>query len=94
MTTKQPQAMFDAVDALVSRPADLPPPSVRGRLRRADGLTQPDVAETLGVHRVQVARWETGRAEPRKPHRAAYVRLLEQLAEKHPEAVAEEASVK
>jgi transcriptional regulator with XRE-family HTH domain len=80
--------LFDAVDALLTRPADLPPPAVRARLRRADGLTQAQVAEALGVTRVQVLRWENGQAEPRAPHRAAYARLMKGLADKHP-AVAE-----
>jgi hypothetical protein len=36
------------------------------------------------VHRVQVVRWETGRAEPRQPHRQAYAQLLHGLAAKFP----------
>ena len=39
-------------------------PNVRAdefkRLREAAGLTQAECAELLGVHRVTVARWETG----------------------------------
>lgn len=83
--------LFDSVDELLARPADLPPSAIRARLRRAGGLTQPDVAEALGVHRIQVTRWENGHTEPRAPHRAAYARLLGKLAEAHPEAAAEEA---
>lgn len=92
-TTTLPPNAVEAVDALVSRLPDLPPPAVRARLRRAGKLTQPEVAEALGVHRVQVARWESGRCEPRKPHRALYAHLLRQLAERHPHAAAEEAAV-
>ena len=36
------------------------------RIRRRLGMTQPALAVTLGVHRVTIARWETGsRAVPR-----------------------------
>lgn len=91
MTTSD--ARFSAVDALLNRPADLPPPAVRARLRRAGRLTQAEVADALGVVRAQVNRWEGGHAEPRKPHREAYARLLHGLAEQYPEAAAEEAPV-
>ncbi|MEU8672665.1 helix-turn-helix domain-containing protein [Streptomyces anulatus] len=79
---------MDAIEALLARPA-LPPPATRAALRRADGLTQAEVAEAIGVTRVAFARWETGKAEPRARARASYLRLLEALAEKHPHAVAE-----
>ncbi|MFE2090723.1 helix-turn-helix transcriptional regulator [Streptomyces sp. NPDC059460] len=78
--------MHDAVDALLERTPDLPAPSVRGQLRRAHRLTQQEVADALGVHRVQVVRWERGQAEPRNPHRGDYARLLAGLAARHPEA--------
>ncbi|MEU5560823.1 helix-turn-helix domain-containing protein [Streptomyces globisporus] len=78
---------MDAIEALLTRPA-LPPPATRAALRRADGLTQAEVAEAIGVTRVAFARWETGKAEPRTRARATYLRLLEALAEKHPQAVA------
>lgn len=45
------------------------------RLREALGLTQDQLAAELGVHRVTVARWETG--EHKVPEPAA--RLLERL---------------
>ncbi|MGI5451414.1 helix-turn-helix domain-containing protein [Streptomyces sp. CA-243310] len=73
---------------LLSKAAWLPATSVRGALRRAAGLTQADVATTLGVGRVQVARWETGTNEPRGDRRRAYSGLLRILAEQHPDAVA------
>ncbi|MGW7673868.1 type II toxin-antitoxin system MqsA family antitoxin [Streptomyces sp. NPDC054775] len=76
-----------AVDALLSRPANaLPPPEVRARLRKASGLTQEEVAEAFGVHRMAFLRWETGQSMPRPKHRAAYVRLLKGWADKHPDA--------
>ncbi|MGP3950982.1 helix-turn-helix transcriptional regulator [Streptomyces sp. 7N604] len=75
---------FDAIDALLARPTELPPPDVRAELRRADGLTQAEVAEAIGVSRLQVIRWEQGQAVPRRKHRAAYAHLLKGLAAKHP----------
>jgi HTH-type transcriptional regulator/antitoxin MqsA len=77
--------MYDAVDELLRRPADLPTPEVRAKLRRAHRLTQQEVAEAIGVHRIQVVRWESGQAEPRNPHRRAYAHLLAGLAAQHPE---------
>ncbi|MEV0694854.1 helix-turn-helix transcriptional regulator [Streptomyces sp. NPDC050388] len=64
----------------------LPPPRVRQQLRLAAGLTQQEVADAVGVKRLAVARWELGEAHPRRPHRAVYVYLLKQLAERFPEA--------
>jgi DNA-binding transcriptional regulator YiaG len=45
------------------------------RMREAAGLTQEKLAERLGVHRVTIARWETG--ERRIPEMAA--RLLARI---------------
>ncbi|WP_394427236.1 helix-turn-helix domain-containing protein [Streptomyces sp. SGAir0957] len=72
------------VDALLDD--RLPPPHVRGQLRRAAGLTQQEVAEALGVKRLAVTRWELGETYPRRPHRAAYLHLLRRLAEQYPDA--------
>ncbi|KUN58455.1 helix-turn-helix domain-containing protein [Streptomyces griseorubiginosus] len=79
--------LIEAVDALLNRPADvLPPPEIRARLRKASGLTQEEVAEAFGVHRMAFLRWENGHSMPRRKHRDAYLRLLKGWAEKHPEA--------
>ncbi|MFJ3229169.1 helix-turn-helix domain-containing protein [Streptomyces sp. NPDC086783] len=78
--------LLDAVDALLTRPALLPSPEVRARLRKADGLTQEEVAQVFGVSRVTFNRWEVGAARPRQRHLQAYVRLLQGWARKHPEA--------
>lgn len=83
LTTHDPQG---AVDALLSQAAWLPDPEVRGQLRRAAGFTQAQVAEAMGVGRVQVARWETGFADPSGMRRQAYSRLLRELMRQHPEA--------
>ncbi|MFE2823497.1 type II toxin-antitoxin system MqsA family antitoxin [Streptomyces sp. NPDC059271] len=67
----------------------MPSPEVRARLRKADGLTQEEVAEVFGVTRVAFNRWEVGAAKPRRRHLEAYVRLLQGWSAKHPEAVSE-----
>lgn len=77
--------LLQAVDALLTNPDGLPPPEVRSRLRRAEKLTQEQVARALNVKRVQVSRWETGAAEPRGERRVAYVHLLKNLSAKHPD---------
>lgn len=62
-TLREGSMMYDAVDEPLRRPAELPAPDVRARLRRARRLTQQEVAEVVGVHRIQVVRWESaGRA--------------------------------
>ncbi|MEU0663744.1 helix-turn-helix domain-containing protein [Streptomyces lavendulocolor] len=76
--------VFDAVDALLERPVLLPSPAVRAGLRRAAGLTQTDVAQALGVHRIQVLRWEAGAVKPRKSNLMAYAQLLDGLAARYP----------
>ncbi|MFD5914886.1 type II toxin-antitoxin system MqsA family antitoxin [Streptomyces tuirus] len=78
--------LTEAVDALLTRPSLMPPPEVRARLRKADGLTQAEVAEVFGVTRAAFNRWEVGAAKPRRRHLDAYVRLLNGWAQKHPQA--------
>ncbi|WP_333774686.1 type II toxin-antitoxin system MqsA family antitoxin [Streptomyces sp. IBSBF 3136] len=78
--------LLDAVDALLVRPDAMPPPEIRARLRKADGLTQEEVASVFGVTRVAFNRWEVGAAKPRRRHLEAYVRLLRGWAAKHPGA--------
>ncbi|MFJ9351766.1 helix-turn-helix domain-containing protein [Streptomyces sp. NPDC101237] len=67
----------------------MPPPETRARLRKADGLTQEEVAEVFGVTRVAFHRWETGIAKPRRRHLEAYARLLKGWADKHPEVASD-----
>ncbi|MFK0202104.1 helix-turn-helix domain-containing protein [Streptomyces lavendulae] len=73
------------MDKLLACPADLPSLDARSRLRRAAGLTQQQVADAIGVQYQQVYRWEQGAAEPRGRRRAAYLKLLQTLANRHPE---------
>ncbi|MFF9070515.1 helix-turn-helix domain-containing protein [Streptomyces sp. NPDC014891] len=77
-----------SVDALLDAHAPLLPTSVRGPLRRAAGLTQRQVADKLGVQPLSVKRWESGAVEPRAGlKRTAYSRLLQGLAQRHPEVI-------
>ncbi|MFF3489026.1 helix-turn-helix transcriptional regulator [Streptomyces sp. NPDC002701] len=81
-TPRQPSK---PIGSLLKRAVGLPGPGERARLRLAANLTQAEVAEAVGVNRVQVARWETGRAEPRQPHRWLYAQLLHDLAGRFPQ---------
>lgn len=79
--------LFAAVDALLAQTAAkdaLPEPDERKRLREAAGLSQEQIARALSVRRETVTSWETGRTDPRPPKRAAYLRLLDGLADLHP----------
>ncbi|MFD9081660.1 helix-turn-helix domain-containing protein [Streptomyces erythrochromogenes] len=77
-----------AVQRLLHKHAELPPTPVRAPLRRAAGLTQQQVAETIGVQPLAVLRWESGSVEPRPgAKRAAYIQLLHGLAQRYPEVV-------
>lgn len=83
----QQDELFASVDALLEQVAAqdaLPGPEERKRLRKAAGLSQEQVARALDVRREAVTAWEAGRTEPRPPKRAAYLRLLEGLAARHP----------
>ncbi|MEV0742880.1 helix-turn-helix domain-containing protein [Streptomyces sp. NPDC050549] len=78
--------LFASVDALLEQAAaeSLPDPAERKRLREAAGLSQDQVAKALDVRRETVTGWEAGRTEPRPPRRAAYIRLLDGLADRFP----------
>ncbi|MEU9331231.1 helix-turn-helix domain-containing protein [Streptomyces canus] len=79
--------LFASVDALLEQaaaPDALPVPAERKRLREAAGLSQDQVANALNVRRETVTGWEAGRTEPRPPRRAAYIRLLDGLADRFP----------
>lgn len=80
------------IDALVEEDNTLPTLQIRRQLRLAAGLTQSEVAEAIGVKRLAIARWEAGATQPHRGNRRAYSHLLRKLAEKYPDAAAEEAS--
>ncbi len=71
------------IEGLIARKVkarrSLPPPSLRRALRESAGLTQEDVAGSVGVRRESVSRWETGARTPRGSTLVAYAELLEAL---------------
>ncbi|MEU5397355.1 helix-turn-helix domain-containing protein [Streptomyces tibetensis] len=81
-----PELTEAAVDAPLMRPDLMPPPEIRARLRKADGLTQAEVAEVFGVTLAALNRWEVGAAKPRRRLLKTYIRLLNGCAQKHPQA--------
>lgn len=75
--------MCDEVADLVSRlrANRLPPPTERRAIRRRALASLDDLAAALGVQKMTVSRWERGVAQPWPRHRAAYICLLQALAE-------------
>ena len=57
---------------------ELPPASVRRKLRRKFGVTQEELARTLGVSRQTIVAWERtkGGNEPTGYKRVEYARIL------------------
>jgi DNA-binding transcriptional regulator YiaG len=62
----------------------LPSPALARAIRESAGVSQVRLAAELGVHRMTVARWETGARKPTGPVRAAYAALLAELREVTP----------
>lgn len=48
-------------------------------LRSQAGLTQQELAEWVGVHRVSVSRWESGATYPPRAHRLTLNTIARQL---------------
>jgi DNA-binding transcriptional regulator YiaG len=63
----------------VRRARRLPPPPLARAIREAADVSQERMAGELGVHRVTVARWETGRRRPRGQLLHSYLALLDEL---------------
>jgi DNA-binding XRE family transcriptional regulator len=61
--------------------ATLPEPAERMRLRRLFGISQSELADSLGVNRKSVYHWESGKSEPRGEPREAYAGLLKSWAQ-------------
>ncbi|MFC4033210.1 telomere-associated protein Tap [Streptomyces polygonati] len=82
--SKDKEALFAAVDALLAGEPELPPPGERSRLRKAAGVPQSRLATALRTTVQTVKNWEAGRSEPRPPKREAYQRLLDGWAAQYP----------
>ena len=59
----------------------LPEPPLRRVLRQRAGLSQQEIADSLGVNRVSVTRYENGQRTPRGQLGVDYAQLLDRLAE-------------
>ncbi len=57
----------------------LPEPQVARMIRLSADVSQERIAQELGVHRMTVARWESGLRRPRGAMRARYAQLLREL---------------
>ena len=67
--------------ALVVEARDAARSGRAARIRLAAGLSQGEVAATLGVTPACVSRWEAGARRPRGAAAVEYGRLLRELAE-------------
>jgi DNA-binding transcriptional regulator YiaG len=59
----------------------LPDPDMARMIRIKAGVSQGRMAREINVHRMTIARWESGARRPRGAARSRYVELLEQLRE-------------
>jgi transcriptional regulator with XRE-family HTH domain len=59
----------------------LPRPALARAIREAAHVSQTRLAAELHVHRLTVARWESGERTPQGAQRAAYAGLLASLQE-------------
>ena len=59
----------------VRRARSLPRPAMARAIRESAGVSQARLAAELGVHRMTVARWESGARSPRSDQRTAYAAL-------------------
>jgi len=57
----------------------LPPPELRRAIRRAAGLSQADLARSIGVTRQAISWWESDRRRPRGDLLRTYVAALQML---------------
>ena len=58
----------------------LPEPHLRRLVRERARVSQEDLAQTIGVNRSTVCRWESGQRSPRDANLAAYLDVLDRLA--------------
>jgi DNA-binding XRE family transcriptional regulator len=69
---------MSSINDLANRepPPALPAVRLRAKLRKTFGVTQSEVAESLGVSRQTVISWERGTTEPAGVTREKYAELL------------------
>ena len=61
--------------------SNMPAPEKARLIREAAGVTQTQLAESLGVHRMTILRWESGERRPRGLYLAAYSLALREMRE-------------
>lgn len=61
--------------------ARLPLPAVARYIRKSARVTQAELADDIGVHRITLDRWEHGAAVPRGSNLVHYVASLDKLRE-------------
>ncbi len=62
----------------------LPKPSTARAIREEAGISQQRMATEIGVDRMTLARWESGRRKPRPRAAASSAALLDQLRQVSP----------
>ncbi|HWS47813.1 MAG TPA: helix-turn-helix transcriptional regulator [Acidimicrobiia bacterium] len=62
----------------------LPAPTVARAIRVAARRSQQEVADAVGVHRVTLARWESGERRPRGHRREIYAAVLDEMQRDRP----------
>ena len=71
----------ERVKARIHVHRSLPEPAERRALREAAGLTQRELADTIGVDRTAITHWESGRRNPDGKRLDAYLEALGALRE-------------
>lgn len=61
---------------------DLPPVRERRKLRERFGVTMQELADTIGVSRMTIHRWERGSKEPAGKNREEYAKILQAWKDK------------
>ena len=76
---KKANILQEAIER-AQRQQSLPSPDKRRWLRIGAGLSQADIARSLGTSAASVSRYETGDREPRGRIRDKYIEACEELA--------------
>ena len=73
-----PVASHDLLTEVRAR-AGIPSPRLARAIRESAGVSQVRMAREMGVHRLTIARWESGARRPRGAQLVAYAQLLADL---------------
>jgi len=53
---------------------------VARQIRMEAGLSQAEIADAVGIHRVTLFKWENGKQRPKGPRALRYAEVLDELA--------------